>query len=296
MIWYELQFKPLAPLHIGQKNYGVLAETRLFIPGWTMWGALVNVYGRRQGGREEDYRKGKKLFERLTCFYPQKEKGKVMFPSFREGRMYLGDDTEERFRSKYTDTYMSTALWAESIAAKDGSLHEIELLLPEAQGGGDALSWVGLLGIVKEDEADIINFLEKVKLIRVGGEATYGYGRMEQQGIKSVNEQELSEWGLSPDGSIGITPSFKNGSVPKYNNIKNYIELDPGLTLEKGKLEFIVQYDFSGAPPIICRKGYYLVPGSSFIQERGKKVRFTLKKGFFIGRGNSSAPNSIKTD
>ena len=78
--------------------------------------------------------------------------------------------------------------------------------------------------------------------------------------------------GASADGSIGITPSFKNGSAPKYNNIKNYIELDSGLTLEKGKLEFIVEYDFSGAPPIICRKGYYLVPGSSFTQEKGEEL------------------------
>ncbi len=44
MVWYKLVFKQNQPIHIGYIDWGVVNETQIFIPGWTMWGALTKAY------------------------------------------------------------------------------------------------------------------------------------------------------------------------------------------------------------------------------------------------------------
>ena len=60
--WYKLVFRQEEPIHIGKGSYGVLSETRVIIPGWTIWGALVNKYVKDKNGTE-NYEKTGKLFE-----------------------------------------------------------------------------------------------------------------------------------------------------------------------------------------------------------------------------------------
>ncbi|MGB9755786.1 MAG: hypothetical protein ACPLXO_02775, partial [Desulfurella sp.] len=68
MEWYKLVFKQNQPIHIGSTRWGVINETEVFIPGWTMWGALTNQF--LIENEFKDIEKSKKIFERITNFYP----------------------------------------------------------------------------------------------------------------------------------------------------------------------------------------------------------------------------------
>ena len=81
--WYEVTFKQIQPIHIGYRKHGVISETRIFIPGQTMWGALTNAYYKKTG--EYD----KSLFENISCFYPRIE-GSVLYPRYEDGKFFFG--------------------------------------------------------------------------------------------------------------------------------------------------------------------------------------------------------------
>lgn len=44
MKWYKLVFKQNQPIHIGSTKWGIVNKTEIFIPGWTMWGALTKTF------------------------------------------------------------------------------------------------------------------------------------------------------------------------------------------------------------------------------------------------------------
>lgn len=256
LCWYKVVFKQLTPIHIGQKNYGVLSETRLFIPQWTMWGALVNAYGKIQGGKDDDFKEGKELFKSTTCFFPilNKEGYHIMFPNFKNGKLYIGDMKEEEFRLKFTDTYVSTSISPEYIAAKDGSLHETEIILPKSKKDGSQIYWVGLVGIEESKKEKFVSFIKQCEDVFIGGDIGYGLGRLRvlQNGINDADEECLKNWNLKLDGEV-----ICNGEP-----IRKYLRFNQDYTLQKGKLEFVVQYDFSGRSPSIVKKGCFFVPGS----------------------------------
>ncbi|WP_028992365.1 RAMP superfamily CRISPR-associated protein [Thermoanaerobacter thermocopriae] len=189
MIWFKLIFKQNQPIHIGSVEWGVINETEIFIPGWTMWGALTNQFLKTIGVREVE--SAKKLFERITNFYPAiqqkienslEDKSPVfqeLFPQYKKGNFAFGksfgndkpeqnkeDNEKEKFISKdkfkfeFVDTIVSTAIEPVLRSAKDESLHEFEYILPKSkldleeksiENNLNQLYWVGLIGF--EDEA-----------------------------------------------------------------------------------------------------------------------------------------------
>lgn len=189
MKWYKLIFKQNQPIHIGSAEWGVISETEIFIPGWTMWGALTNQFLKRIGYSEIE--RAKKFFEKITNFYPAIEQkiensleGKSLvlqelFPQYKKGdfafKKSLRNDKSEqnrednekeefiskdKFKFEFVDTLVSTALEPLLRSAKDESLHEFEYILPKSkldlkeksiENNLNQLYWVGLIGF--EDEA-----------------------------------------------------------------------------------------------------------------------------------------------
>lgn len=275
--WYKVCFEQRTPLHIGKKNYGVLAETRLIIPGWTIWGALVNCYGRFMGGKDDDFEEGKALFETITCFYPallgKNKDMHVMLPYFKDGKLYMDRlVSEEQFRMDFTDTYTSTAVDPHNLTAKDQSLHETEVILPGSKKSKQRLYWVGLLGIEKGARALYKNFIEQLTEIFVGGDKGYGLGCLRYYSSDLVGGATLDEWGISDDAVI----------MPDKNPIRNYIkyENDKSYEVKKGRLEIIVQYNFVGPTPRIAERYLSFIPGSEISYPDGSVFR--LKKGVFV--------------
>ncbi len=191
--WKELTFEQLQPLHIGMGHYGVLAPTRLFIPGYTMWGALTAGLGRFRDETEAKLQIDP--FTKISNFYPVINDN-ILFPNFKKGEICLGDYSEKEFRHEFTDTIMSTSILPEHQSAKDQGLHEIEILLPASKKNGvRRLSWRGILKIEKEKQVD--DYLNEGLTIIVGGEASYGFGMMKLEKFSTLTKS--SEWNLSND-------------------------------------------------------------------------------------------------
>lgn len=274
LIWYKVTFKQIGPIHIGEKNYGVLSETKVFIPGWTLWGALVNSYGKFKGGRAKDFEEGKRIFENITCFYPKID-DEPMFPNLKDGRLYIGNISEKQFRINYTDVFMSTAINPMYISAKDASLHETEIILHKSKDKKKNIYWIGLLGIKTEYNSKFNEFINNLDEISVGGEISYGFGQMKMdEKPLPVSEDNLNNWNLKNDGSLLI--NSKNSDP-----IKNYIRLSDDIKFVNSKLEYVVQYNFIKTHHLIDSKGYYFIPGSKIL-ECNKNVSFRLKKGMYI--------------
>ncbi|MBB6062779.1 hypothetical protein HNP65_001231 [Thermosipho japonicus] len=261
--WYKLVFKQVQPIHIGYKRYGVINETRVFIPGWTMWGALTNIYGLYTGSYEDI----DKVFEEISCFWPSFDKrgNNVLFLSLRDGKLYLGNFSEEKFRTMFVDTIISTAISPVLRSAKDESLHEIDVILPRPReefvrelDDNISLYWVGILNV---KDQKLLSFLKSGLEIFVGGDIKYGLGLLKLEYINEceeiskfkkynfleINEEEFNSENLDKMGELIVDiENMINGATLKIkeekllflwdtNNKEKIVELE-NYKLEKGKL------------------------------------------------------------
>ncbi|WP_050985864.1 RAMP superfamily CRISPR-associated protein [Thermoanaerobacter siderophilus] len=276
--WFELTFKQLTPMHIGKYNYGVIAQTHIFIPGYTMWGALVNSYGIRNGSSEEIFKETQDNFKMITCFYPSFDKGNIYFLEYYKGMLYYKEHnsenrySEKEFRAKFTDTYISTAVIPDTKTAKDESLHEIETILNRSKDERDnskQLYWKGLIGLLNDKYE---KFLSEGLEIFVGGDIRYGFGKMILESKKPISGDHLKEWQINNDGIL----------IKSDKPLTNYVE-SKNVKLKKGRFETIVHLDFAGAVPSLEKneKNIYVcfVPGSKV--EITDDIKLRLNKGIF---------------
>ncbi|EDM24318.1 hypothetical protein [Caminibacter mediatlanticus] len=229
--WFELTFKQIEPINIGQGGWGVVNETRIFIPGITMWGALTNEYFKITGKHSEH------IFEEISCFYPKID-GKVLYPSYKNGEFYLGDISESEFRQKYVKSFTSTAINPITRNAKDESLHEIDLIYP------NNIEWVGYINCKKE-------YLDEIKKIYIGGDVRYGFGLMKLESIKEKN------YNCNLIKGIYQTNNYKNP-------LKNYLKFNNQKF--EGELEILPEFDFTQGQKIIKNAEYYITPGSKLLE------------------------------
>ena len=164
--WYKLVFKQNQPIHIGKVNWGVINETEIFIPGWTMWGAQTNAYLRESGF--EDKGEIEKKFEVITNFFPSFDGETILEPNYRDGEFRLGSFSESEFRLYFVDTTLKTSIEPILRKAKDEHLYEFDYILPVPKrefrkalgekGFKDNLYWMGL---IKIEEKISNSFLKK---------------------------------------------------------------------------------------------------------------------------------------
>ncbi|RMA97950.1 RAMP superfamily CRISPR-associated protein [Hydrogenothermus marinus] len=263
-VWYKVKFKQIQPIHIGYNKYGVINETRLFIPGQTMWGALTNAYFKNTGNYNEE------LFENITCFYPMIE-NEVLYPKFKDGEFFLGDLSEKEFRKEFVTTYISTAINPQTLSAKDESLHEIDVILPKN------IYWVGYIGL------DISNFediLKNLKNVFIGGDTRYGLGliELEKEDINQAPASEEMHYKFVKKGKIQIQE--KNSDEGKIQeeildevknlidnkNLTNFVKFNDLKDVDEieGKLELLAEFDFKqNIPKIKEESGLYISVGST---------------------------------
>jgi hypothetical protein len=285
MKWYKLVFKQNQLIHIGSTKWGVVNKTEIFIPGWTMWGALTKTFNQysksKLSGNQE-------LFETITCFYPSfdKEGGNILFPNYKNGLFYLREEyskdsedklreeySEDKFRYEFTDTFVSTAIIPGLRSAKEESLHEIEILLPQNKEGKKSLYWVGILGINEEllnINKDLSDFLKKgLKNIYIGGDVKYGFGEL-QLISSSENNDELKNWNINNDGCLILDDN---------KNIKQFLEFSPEIEFE-GELKLLAEFDFTKNTPEIKNASYFINIGSK-INSKIPDRSYKLVKGKF---------------
>lgn len=221
---YKLVFKQLQPIHIGAGAYGVISETRIFIPGWTMWGALTKAYNLQKGNALSE---NQSLFENISCFYPSfdEEGDTVMFPEFKGDEFYLGKYSEKEFRAKFVDTYTSTAILPNSRMAKDKSLHEINVILPgvkkdyREEKNEEQLYWIGIIGF--EDDREIKDFLKDGLRVYIGGDVRYGFGVIELVKKGKVKKEDVKEFLFSNFIPLYLIKGI-NGKIEILVEVKGY--------------------------------------------------------------------------
>jgi len=264
--WYKLVLKQNQPIHIGSARWGVVNETEIFIPGWTMWGALTKAYNQYSKSKLSD---NQKLFETITCFYPSFEENgdNALFPKYENGSFYLGEEySEDKFRYEFTDTFVSTAIVPGTRSAKDESLHEIEILLPQSKKEKKSLYWVGVLGI----DNDLPDFFKKGLKIYVGGDIKYGLGELQLHLDPELeNGLFLEGWNIDNNGYLNLSND---------KNIKQFLEFSPEIKFE-GELKLLAEFDFTKNTPKVKKAGYFINIGSKIIN--GITSEYKLVKGKF---------------
>ncbi|NJN66151.1 MAG: hypothetical protein HC884_05265 [Chloroflexaceae bacterium] len=187
---YQVVFRVRSPLHIGWNKVGNVQRTRPYATGRSLWGALTMRLTRdraatqRRTAHATDYRKtGDWVHEQLafTYFYP------ALWKEPTNGSLsYIvawpwKEPSAGSFAHCFLSSYASTALTYPAQSATEGTLHEIEFLSPATIDTGETVYLVGYLFVHCDmnDHQSSINLA--LQRLQVGGERTYGWGRLEQQ-------------------------------------------------------------------------------------------------------------------
>jgi len=254
--WYKLVFKQKQPIHIGWSKWGVIKETAIFIPGQTMWGALVNAYILdKEVNNKTEIDNIKKHFETITNFFPTSDKKGESFlkPKYKDGEFYLENFSENKFRFYFVDTILQTAVEPILRKAKDESLHELDYILPRPKHKSvrfnSTLHWVGLIKI-KEEYKD---FLKESLKIYIGGDVRYGFGELELVDCSEADDNIKRKWQIENDKI----------SIPENENTLYFIEIDllDGKEVE-GEIVPIPEFDFTKNTPEMTDCKFYLNVGS----------------------------------
>jgi len=193
---YLVTFKLLTPMHIGWRKTGSLQQTRPYVTGRVLWGALTAALV--QNARGNDYKnKGKEADEQLafTYFYPSTKKDIVI--------CYPWDDLDE-FSWKFLSSYVSTALQY-GRCTEDGSLHETEFIASTTRDDEP----VYLIGYIFERDGCDLKWKEVLNRLQFGGERGYGWGRVglytQPQKVNKVFELTLKSESIN-DRPVLIIP------------------------------------------------------------------------------------------
>jgi hypothetical protein len=155
-------------MHIGWRKAGNLQQTRPYVLGRSMWGALTARLVRES--RNNDYNEmGKKVDEQLafTYFYPSNNPHIVSH--------WPWGTTRDEFAWKFLGSYASTSL-TNGRNAEEGSLHETEYIAPYTRDGEE----VYLIGYMfeREDYSISVSWRDMLSILQIGGERNYGWGRV----------------------------------------------------------------------------------------------------------------------
>ncbi len=181
MAWtmYRVTLRLLSPLHVGYLKQGNVQRTRPYVTGRALWGALTARLTRDSGSSNYET-VGKQVNDCLafTYFFPSTAPDSVtLFPW----------DNPDEFAWRYLNTYASTALDYSRNTALEGSLHETEYIAPVTREGAQ----VYLVGFIFEKNGCSLNWKVALNRLQLGGERTYGWGRVQLEGKP---EQTTSFW------------------------------------------------------------------------------------------------------
>lgn len=193
MVWkaYLVSFRLLSPMHIGWRKLGNLQQTRPYVTGRNLWGALTARLTRELGG--SNYQEiGEQIDTQLafTYFYPSKQPEEVSLWPWGEKR--------DEFAWAFLGSYASTAL-EDSHSAEPGSLHETEFIAVRTR---DAQQ-VYMVGYIFEKSDCQLDWKSALGKLQLGGERGYGWGRVEGK-WKEVKDNRCFDYDLDCEGDYPL--------------------------------------------------------------------------------------------
>jgi len=191
MSWtaYRIFLRLLTPVHIGAAKLGNLQTTRPYIHGKALWGGLTARLARDNPALNGDYAGvGRRVNEELafSYFYPATGDEVDLWPW----------DDFDRYAWHYLGSYASTALNYSQFSAEEGSLHETEFIAPATRDGRP----VFFVGYVCEREGCSLPWQAALTRLQLGGERTYGWGRLALSAITPATADFFGRWELDLHG------------------------------------------------------------------------------------------------
>jgi hypothetical protein len=251
---YKISLKLLSPMHIGWRKIGNLQQTRYYVPGRTLWGALTARIAR--DCEEFNYMKtGKDVdkFLRFSYFYPSDNEERITFFPW---------DKRDEFEWKYIGSTVNTALDPEDLKskkAKDGSLHETEYIAPKTRDGKQ----VYLIGYIFEHKDCAFNWEDALSKLQIGGERTYGWGRVEIYESRCCAQIDFDGYDIELDQEFPVIKLTRSHSAISHVLADNQIDnsassgnIEPLIGLETTREE---RFGAEISAPQIC-----WTPGTKF--------------------------------
>ena len=106
-------------------------------------------------------------------------------------------DDPDQFAWRYLGSYASTRLNYSQNSAEDGSLHETEFIAPTSRNGQP----VNLVGYIFEEAGCTLSWKDALPRLQMGGERTYGWGRVDLGAINATTEQLFGRLPMALDGA-----------------------------------------------------------------------------------------------
>ncbi len=206
MSWrcFQLTYELLSPLHIGYHKVGHVQRTRYYIPARTVWGAVTARLTHLDflPSKTADYEAlGKWLQEHCAfSYWFLCHKNQVLVPHYEKAdALHYGDLKVFDFERQYLCSYASTAIDSVTNAAESGSMHEVELLKHYVDS--EPVSVRGWVFMDEEAEQhmkphkSVSSCIGKV--LNVGGERRYGFGRMVLRDISEAKSLDVLHYSYS---------------------------------------------------------------------------------------------------
>lgn len=280
MSWehYLLVFRLKSPLHIGLRKVGNLMQTRPYVPGRVLWGALTArlVRDYHPGADNEAYRQiGEDLKQnfRFGYLWPALSRGSTI-RSLKDLRIYFPwkEENKGMFDFLFLDCYASTALDHGYRGAEEGTLHHVEFIRPYIRSSfGEESRPVYLAGdifVKKEvgDHSTLRYWPKALAKIQLGGERAYGWGRVEL--VYYAKNQKL----LEIEGKFLINQDTLEITANKETYLFAHLEISESVEL-RGPVEVLTGYHTQASgeirliqnPPITLVPGTKVSSGSKFI-------------------------------
>ncbi len=181
MAWqmYRVTLRLLSPLHIGYIKQGNLQRTRPYVTGRALWGALTARLTRDSGSNDYQHT-GEQVNSSLALSY--------FFPSTKQDEVTRFPwNNPDEFAWRYLNTYASTALDYSHNTALEGSLHETEYIAPVTREG-EPVYLVGF--IFEKNGCPLMNWQDAMNRLQLGGERTYGWGRVRLEKLEKLQEPQ----------------------------------------------------------------------------------------------------------
>jgi len=191
-IWnvYKIVFQLRSPLHFGYKKMENIQYTRRYVPAKTIWGALTAAIAKQQDKR--DYKKiGDSIKSDLRfSYFFLSENGEgidSLIPNYTTNELKFGGYSKVEFERRFLDSYASTAVLPVYNSAEEESLHEIEILTHYNKETGNSVFLAGYI-FEKQNLDNPYPWQGALKLLQIGGERKYGFGRIELISCKPIDQ------------------------------------------------------------------------------------------------------------
>jgi len=178
---YKIVLKALSPIAVTKRQYNILFLTEYFIPGWTVWGALVKLYA--IGVKNGDYRKAQKDWQnvRLTNFYVMDEDGKIYLPKKEGNKIKWSDLSANEFAQKFVASEIKVSIDPLTNTSAEGMLYEREFIGPLEFIGGMKIKDDGIERFLKEIKGK--NFF-------IGADKNTGFGRIRMEKVEKLEDNK----------------------------------------------------------------------------------------------------------